>query len=92
MKRLVSVVLAAAVFACEDAPNAKPREITAPAPPVSSPVVALNAATARLRSSVCSSYLRERTRLQVKLSNAPTDSVLLKRATALASIITDACN
>jgi hypothetical protein len=89
---LVACCAALMLASCEDEPNAKSALPTEPAPQVS-PGEALRTAPAKLQgSSVCSSYLRERTKLQVKLAKAPEDKDLLKRASAMASIITDACN
>jgi hypothetical protein len=92
---LCSIAAAAVLFAsCDDEPNAKPKALpTGPVAVVQSPLAALNAAPAKLRGSgVCTSYLRERTQLVLKLTRAPKDTALLKRAQALTSIITDACN
>ena len=93
MKTLVALAcLTAVVAACDDAPNAKPKAPTAPEAVVT-PAQALVAAPAHnTRSGVCVSYLRERTQLVVRLTRAPKDTALVKRAKALTSIITDACN
>jgi hypothetical protein len=93
MKHLVAVALFAAVLAaCDDDPSLKPKAPTAPELPAA-PAPSLENVSARVRgSSVCSSYLRERSRLQAKLAAAPNDTALSRRAHALVLIIVDACN
>ena len=93
---LVGLSAAALVFvlaSCdEETEEVKAVSPLAPAV-VISPAAALMNAPAKVKgSSVCNAFLRERTKLQGELSTAPEDKQLLKRASALASVITDACN
>ena len=92
---LAGFALSAAILflvSCEDETTEEKALVpTAPAPVA--PAVALMNAPAKVKgSSVCASYLRERTKLQADLATAPEDKTLLKRASALAAVITDACN
>ena len=43
-------------------------------------------------SSVCNAYQRDRTKLLEQLAATPEDPALLRRATSLAAVLTDACN
>ena len=96
MSRRVASFIASAivlVFAsCDDEPQKEAVSPVAPAPVVS-PVAALMEAPVKVKgSSVCSAYQRERSKLLGELAKAPEDKALLKRASALAAVITDACN
>ncbi len=93
MKRLAAAAaLAAAAFvaSCDDQPNAKPKEPLAPPAPVAQSLSAMLSARVHA-TTVCMSYLREGTRVQARLVQAPKDTALVKRANALAMIIADAC-
>jgi hypothetical protein len=92
MKRFIVVAfLAVAVASCDDNPKAKSKVPTAPErPTVAAPALASLPEMTR-GSSVCMSYMRERSRLLLSLKTTPNDSLLNKRANALARIIVDAC-
>ena len=98
MSRVFSVLLFASVFfivSCDDEKaETKPISPTAPvAVPEVAPAVLLTEAPAKAKgSSVCVSFLRERTKLLEQLTKTPDDAALLKRAKSLAAVITDACN
>ena len=93
---LAGLVAASAIFvlaSCDDETDTEVKAVSPTAPVVISPAAALMNAPVKVKgSSVCASYLRERTKLQGELTAAPDDKLLLKRATALAAVITDACN
>jgi hypothetical protein len=93
---LVGVVLSAVVLVVASCDDDETRtEAVSPLAPVAevSPVAALMEAPVKVKgSSVCASYLRERTKLLGQLSATPENKDLLKRATALTSVITDVCN
>lgn len=90
---LFTATIALVVTSCDDEqPETKPVSPLAPAGVISPAVELMNAPVKVKGSSVCASYLRERTKLQGELQAAPDDKLLLKRATALAAVITDACN
>ena len=93
---LVSLFASSAILvlaSCDDDPEkAKALSPTAPVLEVS-PAAALMDAPVKVKgSSVCASYQRERTKLLGQLTTAPEEKELLKRAKALAAVITDACN
>ena len=97
MSRVFSVLLFASVLfiaACDEEPETKAISPTAPvAMPEVAPAVLLSEAPAKEKaSSVCASFLRERTKLLEQLTKTPDDAALLKRAKSLAAVITDACN
>jgi hypothetical protein len=98
MSRFLSGLLASSVIvvlaSCDDETETEVKAVSPTAPVVVvSPAAALMNAPVKVKgSSVCASYLRERTKLQGELAAAPEDKLLLKRATALAAVITDACN
>jgi hypothetical protein len=75
-----------AAGACTDDPE-KAVAPTAPPPPV----LAKAPAPPTLRTTVCLSYLRERTRLQVRLAESPDDSTLKRRATSYDRMLAGAC-
>lgn len=79
---------------CDDDPEGKTLTPTEPgAAPAIAPATALSIAPAKVKgSSVCAAYLRDRTKLLASLEKAPEDAALLKRASSLAEVITDACN
>lgn len=89
---------AALVVACEDgvtkaaAPDAAPVAALVPAAKGPSGQELLERAKADKATRVCAAYMRARTRLQKELVETPDDSTLQAKATALASVITDACN
>lgn len=90
--RLAVLSLVFAVSSCDDdveAPNVSPVEPL----PVVSPAAALLRAEVKIKgSTVCAAYERERTKLLEQLGAAPEDKEVLKRASAVAAVITDACN
>lgn len=91
---LVASAIVVVLVSCDDDPESKPVTPTAPVvAPALSPVAALSAAPTKVKgSSVCASYLRERTKLLAKLDTTPQNIALLRRAKSLAEVITDACN
>jgi hypothetical protein len=92
MKRVLSIaVLSFVLAACDDKPNAKPKEPTAPAVQPSAAPSLVNLPEMTRGSSVCMSYMRDRSRMLVSLKTTPNDSLLNKRANALARMIVDAC-
>jgi hypothetical protein len=97
MSRVRSVLLFATILfvaSCDDEPETKPLAPTAPvAVPEVAPAILLSEAPVKVKgSSVCSAFLRERTKLLDQLTKTPDDAALLKRAKSLAAVITDACN
>jgi hypothetical protein len=90
---LFTATIALVVTSCdEEQPEAKPVSPLAPAAVISPAVELMNAPVKVKGSSVCAAYLRERSKLQGALAAAPENKDLLKRASALAAVITDACN
>ena len=81
---------------CDDSPEAKAKSPTGPsaaAVPTVSAAQALGAASARAGGSkVCSSYLRERSKLLLQMEKTPGDSTLQRKARSLTAMLTDACN
>jgi hypothetical protein len=72
--------------ACTDDPH-KAATPTAPAAPTEA-----RAFVAPIRrTTVCLSYLRKRTRLQVRLADHPNDSTLQKEAASYERLLVDAC-
>lgn len=94
---LVSLAAASTVIlvfsSCDDDPK-KAKALSPTAPVVElSPAAELMDAPVKVKgSSVCASYQRERSKLLGQLTTAPENTELLKRAKALAAVITDACN
>ena len=82
---LPSATLLGAV-ACTDDPQRAPLP-TAPA----APALSKAPAAPTLRSTVCLSYMRERTRLQVRLAVSPDDSTLQKKAASYDRVLAGAC-
>ena len=96
MNRLVVVALVgAALIACDEDPakTAAPTAPTVAAPQQVNAAEALANVPVRVRgSSVCSAYLRDRIRLQLRIAKAPTDTTLQQKATSLTAMLADACN
>lgn len=94
MKRLAALAIVVAVLvSCDEDPQAISNAPTAPAPAVVSPAEALLLAPVKkTESSVCRSYTKKRTKLVAELEQAPNDTALVRQASALAVLITDACN
>ena len=88
MIRLAVLVGATLVggMACTDDPERSPLP-TAPA----APVLSKAAAAPTSRTTVCLSYMRERTRLEVRLAQSPDDSTLVKKAESIDRVLAGAC-
>ena len=92
MKRVIPLLLAAALAACEDEP-AKPA--TVPTGPSVAPVVAsASAASVDLSgaSTICRVYVTEREVAQTQLDSLPTDTLQQRRVKALEALVKETCN
>lgn len=88
MKRVVAIAGATllGVFACTDDPTS-PAMATAAVTPSMTPA----AVVAHRRTTVCLSYMRKRSRAEVRLENSPTDTTLQKEVALYNRILVDAC-
>jgi hypothetical protein len=92
MKRVIPLLLAAALAACDDEP-AKPA--TVPTGPSIAPVVAsASAASVDLSgaSTICRVYVTEREVAQTQLDSLPTDTLQQRRVKALEALVKETCN
>lgn len=99
LRSVVCVAAAVVLLSCEDEKSTSATQPpTAPVAPAAVVVakdsyLALSQVKAlEARSRVCFGYLRQRTKLLAQLKNAPTDTVLMRKADNLAAMLTDACN
>ncbi len=88
MNRLIGLALGMllGVGACSDDPQRAPMPT---APPALSFSKASEGPT--LQTTVCLSYLRERTRLQARLAVSPEDTALQRKATSYDRMLASAC-
>ena len=92
MKRVIPLLLAAALAACDDE-SAKPA--TVPTGPSIAPVVAsASAASVDLSgaSTICRVYVTEREVAQTQLDSLPTDTLQQRRVKALEALVKETCN
>ena len=90
--RLFTATLVLSVTSCDDEEHVQEVSPLAPVVVVS-PMAALTEATVKVKgSTVCAAYERERVKLLGDLKLKPEDKELLNRASAVAMVITDACN
>jgi hypothetical protein len=88
MTRLAILAVAASLgaVACTD----DPERAAAPTAPIA-PSMSRAAVVAQQRTTVCLSYLRKRSRLEVRLAARPTDTTLLKEMGSYDRMLVDAC-
>jgi hypothetical protein len=92
MKRVIPLLLAAALAACDDEP-AKPA--TVPTGPSIAPVVASSSAASvdlSGASTICRVYVTEREVAQTQLDSLPTDTLQQRRVKALEALVKETCN
>lgn len=82
---LAGATLLGAVACTDD-----PQKAAMPTAPVAASLSRASVA-APLRTTVCLSYMRERTRLQVRLTESPDDSTLQKKAASYDRALAGAC-